>query len=146
MPWWKRLGFGAFVGLAALGGPSLLLLLITAGGGRYQQGRGGVEQDMWLVSLVYPFGAAIGGAIALVFAPFLKHAWQAALIGAIALFPMGLLIGLADNPHGPGAHRLGWGMAVAVAILVGAPAGVLIFRSYIRSPRARHRGDDRESA
>jgi hypothetical protein len=91
---------------------------------------------MWLLSALYPIGAAIGGAVALALAPLVKRVWQAGLTGAISVFPMGLLIGLADDPRGPSAHHLEWGIAIAGALLIGLPSGIIIFRSDVPSDQA----------
>jgi drug/metabolite transporter (DMT)-like permease len=98
---------------------------------------------MWVLTVLYPLGAALAGAIGFAFAPLVRRAWKAGLLGFVALFPMFALISIAAEPYGPKPYHIQWGVAAIGAALVGGLAGLLIFkrgRTGEKSRGGRHQG------
>ncbi len=128
LPWWGRAARAAGNSVLALGLPCLLLVAVALVGGRYQHGRGGTEVDVGALSVLYPLGIALAGAIAGVGAPRVRRAWQAGLLGLAAALPAMSLIASTFDPRDPGASR-GRVIAALVGALASGPAvGVNLFR------------------
>ena len=77
---WQRGWRGAALGLAFPGIFTILILAIFAFGGRHQLSRG-VETDYLVLSIVYPLGSAIMGAVLALGAPFMRGYVRSALVG-----------------------------------------------------------------
>jgi hypothetical protein len=129
---WSRTAYGAFLALAALSLPILLLAGIALFGGRYQGWRGGTEWDVWFLAAVYPVGIAFAGAFAGLVAPWIRRAWLAGVAGFFTALPPFVLLTLAIDPRGstpysPGPRELA--VAFICALAVGMPTGIGVFRS-----------------
>lgn len=142
LPLIRRVLFGAAVGGGGLGIFAALLAVITLAGGRYQTGPRGstTEYDMWLLTAVYPLGAALAGAIGGAVIPYVRRSWQAAAAGTLAMLPFFALISLTADPRGPRPYRVDWPLSTFCAALIGGVGGVGILRGKPRRRRSSRKG------
>jgi hypothetical protein len=140
LPLWKRIPAGAFIGAGGMAPATLIVWLMAACDGRYQQIRS-TEWDMWVLSATYPLGTAAAGALVVGLGQYARRLWQAAALGVAAALPAVYLIGMAADRRAPGGWRPDWGATWLLAVLLGGGVGAALHRE-IAARRAAARPPD----
>jgi len=91
-PAWLRVRNGALVTLAFPGAFSVLIWAIYVFGGRIQRDGAGVSTDMLVLSIAYPLGSLLMGAIVGLGRPVMRSFITSTLVGSLAVAP--LIIGI----------------------------------------------------
>lgn len=110
---WQRVRNGASFGAICPGLFSVLIWLIYLFGGRFQQDNG-VTTDFLVLSIAYPLGSLLMGAILGLGLPMMRNFASSSMVGMIAIAPLSIGIGLSmDNAL---THRTS-GTTVVVAVV-----------------------------
>jgi hypothetical protein len=122
---WNRARRGASLGLAFPGIFTILILVIYAFGGRHQLSKG-TEIDFLVLSIAYPLGSAIMGAVLALGAPFMRGYVRSALVGMAAFAPFVIGIGLATDNGLTRWDSSQTGVSVALTIFYGGVVGYVV--------------------
>jgi hypothetical protein len=123
---WQRAWRGMRVTLIVPGAFTILIVAMYVIGGRHQLSRG-TDTDFLVLSIAYPLGSAIMGAVIGLGAPFMRGFVRSALVGiaAIAPFVFGIMLAV-DNglQHLDEMHMVvGTGMTVLYGSAIGYGVG-----------------------
>jgi len=129
---WERAWRGARLGLVFPGVFTILILVIYLFGGRHQLSRG-IEADFLVLSIAYPLGAAIMGAVLALGAPFMRGYVRSALVGMAALAPFLIGIGLSMDDGLTHWSSSQTEITFALTIVYGGMIGYVVGRRQGRS-------------
>jgi hypothetical protein len=90
---WLRLRNGALFGLVFPGGCTLIILAMYALGGRYQHDKAS-DMDLLVLSISYPIGSVLLGAILALAGTWVRGFLLSTLVGIIAITPFVVAVGL----------------------------------------------------
>ena len=97
-PAWLRVRNGALFTLLFPGVFSVLIWAVYVFGGRMQRDSAGVSTDMLVLSIAYPLGSLLMGAVIGLGRPAMRNVISSTLIGTLAIAPLMIGIGLSmDN-------------------------------------------------
>ena len=97
-PAWLRVRNGALFTLAFPGAFSVLIWAVYVFGGRMQRDDAGVSTDMLVLSIAYPLGSLLMGAIVGLGRPVMRGFITATLVGSLAVAPLSIGVELSmDN-------------------------------------------------
>jgi hypothetical protein len=139
-PAWLRVRNGALVALLFPGVFSILIWAVYVFGGRIQRDGAGVRTDMLVLSVAYPLGSLLMGAIVGLGRPVMRNLITSTLVGSLAIAPLiaGIVLSM-DNALTQ--WRLSdTAMAAGMSLVFGAALG------YGATTRTRRRAAGRTGA
>lgn len=139
-PAWLRVRNGASLTLLVPGVFSVLIWAVYAFGGRIQRDSAGVSTDMLVLSIAYPLGSVLMGAIVGLGRPAMRNVISSTLIGTLAVAPLMIGIALSMDNALTRWRLQDTVMAAGLSLLFGAALG------YGATTRTRRRAAGRTGA